>query len=47
MWETTLNLAHENGNLKSKPRKINSRIFHGDFPSPLLFFLSLIPLSKK
>ena len=46
MWETTLNLTHQNGNLKSKPI-INSGIFQGDSLSPLLFCQSLIPLSKE
>ena len=47
MWQTTLNLTHQNNNIKSKPMKINSGIFQGDSLSPLLFCLSLIPLSKK
>ena len=28
-WETTLNLTHQNGNLKSKPIKRNSSIIQG------------------
>ena len=47
MWETALNLTHQNSNIKSKPIKIKSGIFQGDFLSLLLFCLSLIPLSKK
>ena len=47
MWETALNRTHQNGNLKTKPLKINSRVFEGDSLSPLLFCLSLIPLSKE
>ena len=47
MWETTLNLTHQNGNLKLKPIKINSGIFQGDFLSPILSCLSLIPLPKE
>ena len=38
MWETTLNLTHQNGNLKSKPIKINSDIFQGD-PYHRYFFV--------
>ena len=45
--ETALNLTHQNGNLRSKPIKVNSGIFQGDFLSPLLFCLSLIPLPKE
>ena len=45
MWETILNLTHQNGNLKQKPIKINSGIFQGDSLSLLLFCLFLIPLS--
>ena len=47
VWETALNLIHQYGNLKSKPIKINSGIFQGDSLSPLLFCLSVIPLSKE
>ena len=47
MWETALNLTHQNSNIKSKPIKIKSGIFQGDFLSLLLFCLSLISLSKK
>ena len=47
MWETTLNLIHQNGNLKSTPIKIKSGNFDGDFLSLLLFCLSLIPLLKE
>ena len=46
MWETTLNLSHENSNLKSKPIKIDSGIFQGDSLSSSLFCLSLMPFSK-
>ena len=45
--EATLNLTHQNCKLKSKPIKINSEIFQGNFLSLLLFCLSLIPLSKE
>ena len=47
MWETTLNLTHQIGNLKSKLIKINSGIFQSDSLSSLLFCLSLIPLPKE
>ena len=47
MWEATLNFTHQNGCLKSKPMKVNSGIFQDDSLSPLLFCLSLIPLSKE
>ena len=47
MWETTLNLIHQNSNIKSKPIKINSGIFQGDSLSPLLFCIPLIALSKE
>ena len=46
MWETASNVNHKNGNLKSKPT-INSGIFQGDSLTPLLFCLTLIPLSKE
>ena len=46
-WEATLNLTHPNGNVNEKPIKIKSVIFQGDSLSPLLFCLSLIPLSKE
>ena len=29
IWEATLNLTHQSGNLKSKPIKINPGIFQG------------------
>ena len=43
MWETTLNLTHQNDNLKWKPIKIYSGIFQIDS----LFCVPLILLSKK
>ena len=42
-----LNPSLQNGNLKSKPIKVNSGILQGVSLSPLLFCLSLIPLSKE
>ena len=47
MWERTLNQIHHNGNLKSKPMKINSGIFQGDSLSPLLFLSILNTLPKR
>ena len=47
MWRATLNLTHPNGNLKSRSIKINTCIFQGDSLSPLLFCLSLMPLSRE
>ena len=47
MWETTLNLTNQNGNLQSKPIKINSDIFQGDSLSPLLICLSFNTLVKR
>ena len=47
MWQTTLNLTHQNANLKSKSMKINSDIFEGDSLSPLIFCLFLMLLSKE
>ena len=47
MWEATLNLTHQNSNLKWKPIQINFGIFQGDSLSLLLFYVPLIPLSKE
>ena len=47
MWEATLNLTHQNGNVDENPIKIKSGIFQGDSLSTLLFCLSLIPLPKE
>ena len=47
MWRATLNLTHPNGNLKSRSIKINTCIFQGGSLSPLLFCLSLMPLSRE
>ena len=47
MRETTLNLNHQNGNLRSKPIKIDFDIFQGDSLSLLLFCAFLIHLSKE
>ena len=44
-WQTRLLLSHNNGTLKSDP--IKHGIFQGDFLSPLLFCLALIPLSNE
>ena len=46
-WQPTLNLHHSNGLLRSRPININCGIFQGDSLSPLLFCISLIPLSTE
>ena len=45
-WNTKLLLNHSKGQITSNDININSGIFQGDSLSPLLFCLSLIPLSK-
>lgn len=45
-WKTTMNLSHSQGTLESRTIKINRGIFQGDSLSPLLFVLSLAPLSE-
>jgi hypothetical protein len=47
LWNTTLMLNHSGGVGKSQGIKINRGIFQGDSLSPLLFCLSLIPLSTE
>ena len=44
-WRTTMILSHTTGTLTSRQIKIKSGIFQGDSLSPLLFCLSLAPLS--
>ena len=46
-WKTTLTLTHENGELLCDNIKIRRGIFQGDSLSPLLFCISLIPLSLE
>ena len=45
-WKTTLHLNHNNGSLTSRPTMIKSGIFQGNSLSPLLFYLTLTPLSS-
>ena len=45
-WKTTLHLNHNNGSLTSRCIMIKSGIFEGDSLSPLLFCLTLAPLSS-
>jgi len=45
MWKTTMVLNHSNGTIKTGEINIRSGIFQGDSLSPLLFCLSLAPLS--
>ena len=47
LWNTTLFLSHCDGVMKSNNININCGIFQGDSFSPLLFCLSLIPLSLE
>ena len=44
-WKTTLSLSHSQGTIKTRSISIKSGIFQGDSLSPLLFCLSLAPLS--
>ena len=44
-WKTTLSLSHSQGTIKTRAISIKSGIFQGDSLSPLLFCLSLAPLS--
>ena len=44
-WKTQLTLTHESGTLMSDNINIKRGIFQGDSLSPLLFCISLIPLS--
>ena len=46
-WKTQLTLTHESGALMSDNINIKSGIFLGDSLSPLLFWISLISLSKE
>ena len=46
-WNTSLFLSHDAGITKSHPLKIKRGIFQGDSLSPLLFCISLIPLSNE
>ena len=44
-WKTTMMLRYEEGSIKTRPIQVRSGIFQGDSLSPLLFCLSLAPLS--
>ena len=44
-WKTTLYLSHNQGTIKTRSICIKSDIFQGDSLSPLLFCLTLAPLS--
>ena len=46
LWKTDLFLSHSNGILSSAGMRIKCGIFQGDFLSPLLFLMALMPLSK-
>ena len=46
-WKTQLILTHESGTLMSDNINIKRGIFQGDSLSPLLFCVSLIPLSLE
>ena len=47
LWNTNLFLNHTKGSMKSDRININCGIFQGDSLSPLLFCLSLIPLTNE
>ena len=47
LWKTRLLLTHENGMITSDEVHIRRGIFQGDSLSPLLFCVSLIPLSLE
>ena len=46
-WKTQLTLTHESSTLMSDNINIKRGIFQGDSLSPLLFCISLIPLSLE
>ena len=46
-WQTRLILTHQNGTINCENLKIRRGIFQGDSLSPLLFCISLIPLSLE
>ena len=45
-WNTSIKLSHEKGEITIPDVKINKGIFQGDSLSPLLFCLTIDPLSK-
>ena len=46
-WKTNMVLVHESGVLETGPISMNRGIFQGDSLSPLLFTMSLNPLSRE
>ena len=46
-WKTNMSLVHKKGVLDTGPIRIKRGIFHGDSLSPLLFTISLNPLSQE
>lgn len=47
MWKTLVHLNHNNGVSKSDVLRIKRGISQGDFHSPLLFCMTLVPLSNE
>ena len=47
LWNTNLFLNHTKGSMKCDKININCGIFQGDSLSPLLLYLSLIPLTNE
>ena len=45
-WNTSIKLSHDKGEITIPDVKINKGIFQGDSLSPLLFCLTIDPLSK-
>ena len=45
-WKTDMTLAHNNGEITIQDVRINRGIYQGDSLSPLIFCLTLDPLSK-
>ena len=46
-WKTNMTLVHKDGVLETGPIRIKTGIFQGDLLSPLLFTMSLNPLSQE
>ena len=46
-WNMIMMLMHEKGCLKTGNISVRRGIFQGDFPTPLLFCMALMPLSKS